>query len=107
MDAMQAASAEPSAEGVVDLSRSVSNRFQIFDQVFLFFVGQFQPEMIVIVLYHVRQRWETTIMVETTFVNLFRVPERTQRHGIVSFAGGTHGLEVVNTNLVRLVRVPA
>lgn len=63
--------------------------------------------MPVVVLYDIVQRGKSAVMVKSALVNLLRVPERPQRSSAIASVWGPLGLEVVDADLLRLVRVPA
>jgi hypothetical protein len=70
-------------------------------------LGQRELEVVVVVVDHVGQRRKSAVVIEAAFVNLVRIPERTQRSRSIGFVRRTHGLEIVDPDFIGLVQIPS
>src|SRR5262245_44816186 len=86
---------------------SGSDRLQILDEIVPFLVVQAQAEVTVIVLDDLVERRDAAVVVKTTLMDLFDIPEGTKRGRPVAPVRRAHGLEVINSDLVARVQVPA
>src|SRR3954451_11775021 len=88
-------------------SSTRSNRLEVLDQIALFLAGQVEAEVAVVVLDDVGESGEPAVMVKSALVDFFHVPQRPQRRRAVAFVRSSHRLEIVDTDLVRRMQVPA
>jgi hypothetical protein len=77
---------------------------QVLHQVQLFLVREFQAEALVIVSDHVQQRRKAAVMKEPAFLV---GPESIEWGGAVAVIGGSVSLEVLTTDLVPRMQIPA
>src|SRR6516162_5818738 len=64
-------------------------------------------EVVIIVVDHVHQGCEPTVVVEATLVDFVHIPERAQGHGPIAVIRRTPGLKLIDTDLLPRVQAPA
>src|SRR6185503_3508716 len=82
----------------------VLERLQILNQIQFLLLAQVRAKETVVVLDHVAECWETSVVIEAAFLVC---PESFERSCSVTFVGRALGLKVVDSDLFRRVHVPA